>query len=99
MVSRITGREPRSQPAASGHCRLSDFQPPQLSVLQPPLTSLDHLCPTARRYPSRERLLVRRSRLRLARVRYYVYYWLLSDPERIEILAFWQEGRGSGPSL
>ena len=38
-------------------------------------------------------------RLRLARVRYYVYYWLLSDPERIEILAFWHEGRGSGPSL
>ena len=38
-------------------------------------------------------------RLHLARVRYYVYYWLLTDPERIEILAFWHEGRGSGPPL
>jgi plasmid stabilization system protein ParE len=38
-------------------------------------------------------------RLHLARVRYYVYYWLLTDPERIEILAFWHESRGSGPSL
>lgn len=38
-------------------------------------------------------------RLHLARVRYYVYYWLLTDPERIEILAFWHESRGSGPPL
>jgi plasmid stabilization system protein ParE len=36
-------------------------------------------------------------RLHLARVRYYVYYWLLTDPERIEILAFWHESRGSEP--
>ena len=38
-------------------------------------------------------------RLHLARVRYYVYYWLLTDPQRIEILAFWHESRGSGPPL
>jgi plasmid stabilization system protein ParE len=38
-------------------------------------------------------------RLHLARVRYYFYYWLLTDPERIEILAFWHESRGSGPPL
>ena len=38
-------------------------------------------------------------RLHLSRVRYYVYYWLRSDPERIEILAFWHESRGSGPPL
>ena len=38
-------------------------------------------------------------RLHLARVRYYVYYWLLADPERIEILAFWHESRGSEPPL
>jgi plasmid stabilization system protein ParE len=38
-------------------------------------------------------------RLHLARVRYYVYYWLLTDPERIEILAFWHESRGSDPPL
>jgi len=37
MVNRFTGRELRSQPAAKPGCRLSDFQPPQLSVLQPPL--------------------------------------------------------------
>lgn len=38
-------------------------------------------------------------RLHLARVRYFVYYWLLADPDRIEILAFWHESRGSGPPL
>ena len=38
-------------------------------------------------------------RLHLARVRYYVYYWLLADPERIEILAFWHESRGGAPPL
>ena len=38
-------------------------------------------------------------RVHLPRVRYYVYYSLLTDPERIEILAFWHESRGSGPPL
>ena len=38
-------------------------------------------------------------RLHLARVRYYVYYWLVTDAERIEILAFWHESRASGPPL
>jgi plasmid stabilization system protein ParE len=38
-------------------------------------------------------------RLHLARVRYYIYYRVVTDPERIEILAFWHESRGSGPSL
>lgn len=38
-------------------------------------------------------------RLRLARIRYYVYYSLLPDPERIEILAFWHESRGSQPPI
>jgi len=38
-------------------------------------------------------------RLHLARVRYYVYYRLLADSERVEILAFWHESRGSGPPL
>ena len=38
-------------------------------------------------------------RLHLARIRYYVYYQLLADPERIEILAFWHESRGSNPPL
>jgi len=38
MVKSITGREQRSQPAAKPCCRLSDFRPPQLSYLPPPLT-------------------------------------------------------------
>jgi plasmid stabilization system protein ParE len=38
-------------------------------------------------------------RLHLARVRYYVYYRVVADPERIEVLAFWHESRGSGPSI
>jgi Asp-tRNA(Asn)/Glu-tRNA(Gln) amidotransferase A subunit family amidase len=37
-VNCITGREHRSQPAARPCCRLSDFRPPQVSNLQPPLT-------------------------------------------------------------
>ena len=39
MVKSITGREQRSQPAARPCCRLSDFRPPQLSYLPPPLTA------------------------------------------------------------
>ena len=38
-------------------------------------------------------------RLHLARIRYYVYYWLLTDPERIEILAFWHESRENEPPI
>ena len=38
-------------------------------------------------------------RLHLARVRYYVYYRVVTDPERLEVLAFWHESRGGGPSL
>lgn len=43
MVKLITGREQRSQPAARPSCRLSDFRPPQLSYLPPPLTPADEL--------------------------------------------------------
>ena len=35
----ITGRERGPQPAVMNDRRLSDFRPPQLSVLQPPLTT------------------------------------------------------------
>ena len=38
-------------------------------------------------------------RLHLARIRYYLYYCLGTDPERIEILAFWHESRGAHPPL
>jgi plasmid stabilization system protein ParE len=37
-------------------------------------------------------------RLRLDRVRYYVYYHV-ADLERVEILAFWHESRGSKPPI
>jgi len=37
MVMAITGRERGPQPAVVNDRRLSDFHPPQLSVLQPPL--------------------------------------------------------------
>jgi plasmid stabilization system protein ParE len=39
------------------------------------------------------------SRLHLARVRYCIYYRVVTDPQRIEVLAFWHESRGSGPSI
>jgi plasmid stabilization system protein ParE len=38
-------------------------------------------------------------RLHLDRVRYYVYYRVISDPEQVEILAFWHESRGSDPPI
>jgi hypothetical protein len=38
-------------------------------------------------------------RLHLARVRYCIYYRVVTDPQRIEVLAFWHESRGSGPSI
>lgn len=38
-------------------------------------------------------------RLHLDRVRYYVYYRVVTNPEQVEILAFWHASRGSGPPL
>ena len=38
-------------------------------------------------------------RIQLARVRYDLYYRVVSDPGRIEVLAFWHESRGSGPPI
>jgi plasmid stabilization system protein ParE len=38
-------------------------------------------------------------RLRLDRVRYYVYYHVVADPVRVEILAFWHESRGKRPPI
>jgi len=38
-------------------------------------------------------------RLHLTRIRYYVYYRVAADPERVEILAFWHTSRGRTPSL
>jgi hypothetical protein len=52
-VNGITGREQRSQPAARPRCRLSDFRPPQLSNLSPPLTGGGE-AETHRRAPAQE---------------------------------------------
>jgi plasmid stabilization system protein ParE len=38
-------------------------------------------------------------RLHLARVRYYVYYRVVTEPEQVEVLAFWHTSRGSGPPI
>jgi plasmid stabilization system protein ParE len=38
-------------------------------------------------------------RLHLARIGYYVYYRIVEDPERIQILAFWHVARGRNPHL
>jgi plasmid stabilization system protein ParE len=38
-------------------------------------------------------------RLHLARVRYYVYYRVVTGPERVEILAFWHTSRASSSPL
>ena len=38
-------------------------------------------------------------RLHLSRIRYYLFYRLLDEPHRVEILAFWHDSRGSAPPL
>lgn len=38
-------------------------------------------------------------RLRLARIRYDLYYRVVEDSDQLEILAFWHASRGSGPPL
>jgi plasmid stabilization system protein ParE len=38
-------------------------------------------------------------RLHLDRVRYYLYYRVVTDAERIDVLAFWHSSRGSDPPL
>jgi plasmid stabilization system protein ParE len=38
-------------------------------------------------------------RILLARIRYYVYYRVVGEPERVEVVAFWHASRGSGPRL
>ena len=38
-------------------------------------------------------------RLHLARVRYDVYYRVVTEPEQVEVLAFWHASRRGGPPL
>jgi plasmid stabilization system protein ParE len=38
-------------------------------------------------------------RLLLARIRYHLYYRVATDPDRIEVLAFWHSSRESAPLL
>jgi len=38
-------------------------------------------------------------RVFLPRVKYHVYYHLVSPPERIEVVAFWHARRGHGPPI
>lgn len=38
-------------------------------------------------------------RLHLARVRHYVYYHVVPDPDRVEILGFWHDSREGEPRL
>ena len=38
-------------------------------------------------------------RLHLGRIRYYLYYRVKEDPQRVEILALWHTSRGKGPDL
>ncbi len=38
-------------------------------------------------------------RLHLRRIRYYLYYRVKDDPQRVEVLALWHASRGTGPGL
>jgi plasmid stabilization system protein ParE len=38
-------------------------------------------------------------RIFLPRVKYHVYYHVLTAPERIEVVAFWHARRGHGPPI
>lgn len=43
--------------------------------------------------------LIEVRRIHLARVHYYLYYRLTSEPETIEVLALWHTSRGKAPPL
>jgi plasmid stabilization system protein ParE len=38
-------------------------------------------------------------RVHLARIRYYLYYRLVEEPKRLEILALWHSSRTGGPQI
>ncbi|HJW93516.1 MAG TPA: type II toxin-antitoxin system RelE/ParE family toxin [Thermoanaerobaculia bacterium] len=38
-------------------------------------------------------------RLHLQRIHYHIYYRVIGEPERVEIVAFWNVRRGSGPPI
>lgn len=38
-------------------------------------------------------------RLHLARIRYDLYYRIVGEPQRVEVLALWHASRGSNPPL
>jgi hypothetical protein len=38
-------------------------------------------------------------RVHLARVRYDVYYRVVSNPDQVQVLAFWHASRGTSPPL
>jgi plasmid stabilization system protein ParE len=38
-------------------------------------------------------------RVHLSRIRYELYYRVVEEPRRVELLAFWHASRGSGPPI
>lgn len=38
-------------------------------------------------------------RIFLARIKYHVYYHVISAPERVEVVAFWHSRRGAAPPI
>lgn len=36
-------------------------------------------------------------RIFLRRIKYHIYWHLVSDPQRVEVVAFWHARRGKGP--
>jgi plasmid stabilization system protein ParE len=38
-------------------------------------------------------------RLHLVRIRYHLYYRVMTNPDRVEVLGFWHSSRGSAPPL
>lgn len=38
-------------------------------------------------------------RIFLPKIKYHLYYHLLTSPERVEIVAFWHARRGKGPPI
>jgi hypothetical protein len=41
----------------------------------------------------------RRNRIHITRIWHFLYYRVLNDPERIELLALWPDSRGEGPPI
>lgn len=91
---------------ASGQIREADAwwrvnRPKAPNAIREELERASGLVAAQRRIGTRARnlMLTGVRRLRLARIRYDIYYRVTDAPAQVEILAFWHSSRGSKPPI